>query len=1593
MTRKHKFLKPRRLVLRLIAFLYTIRELEPTMGNLHAVYQHYDITVDTGCLSLWGECEMSLNALTGNPSSPDISNFRALRRTPQAIYFLAKKTDAVCKSISSTCHFDTRKCVMVSITDTFEPLNVSSSLQSPGIWRSIMYNWENYSIEPTGIPSARVKIVFIRLFKFKVKVSGSGDVAFRGFCKTSISSNKTHLTNPICLRKTDRFNVNADKLLSNLSEKEIFEVWSCKVSKLTMSNETTFRRDGPTRYGEMFHKLCLGFSLDGNRNRLYWVVDEMRRWIFSKADSSWVNQFSRLNQLCQNHSLVLSMSVVLFTLFVRFTYFHPDTNVNDSCDENSLCLHLLLANFRKINDTVKSFSLLKRKSTSKNLLRIIAICELLSTITRTGSSCVIGNNFSGLPCLEYNSNHSTFTMTCSFDWPSDPKCIRLQKNERFEGNGHALNMSGHSNWKGLFQIADSGDGSPTSFEDAPIIRNVHMIGGKTSTRGGFLIQAQQKHFIVESCSSSGVIQGKSGSGGGGICGERCSGDILISHCMSTGEIKGWSSGGIAGRELVRDGGRVNITRCYSTGDILGELSGGICGLGVGWNNSRGQIFVTQSYSTGKIAGTGSGGICGARTGYGSGVVRIDQCYSVGEISEDKSGGITGQTTARQHGIVSITKCYSRGAITGEPNAGGICGRNAGWEGGTVIMTNVYSSGDVINETSGSLIGHIRRDSKIKIIMSVYSDPMIGENDASNESSITTKNNSNSLANLNGTIYCYENHCWDISATWQIVANNYPILAKPPSPAPIPTPTGTLTPLPKSHGSPSATPTPTKTRMNTSDENTDVGRIVQPEWECLSYDVQSAMFGLMCSFEWKDGYFPIVLLKNQTFEGNGHTVNITGLTDWSGLFGVAHSSNGGPSSLEDAPEIRNVHIVGGETSGKGGFIVQAEQNHFIVKGCSSSGVIRSLQNTSYFAGGGICGQRCSGDILITHCRSSGEIQGARAGGIAGRELGIHGNGNTININHCYSTGDINGQFAGGICGAGAGEGSNAYGGKEGGLFITHSYSTGKISGESSGGICGPNAARNNGTVTIEQCFSEGAICGSRSGGITGTRTAWGGGIVSILNCYSRGDMTGSTAAGGICGRVTGGCGGTVILTNVYASGSIKDKDAGGLIGSIENDAKEIRITMSVFHGATGSIVGGNVAADTNRKNSGNLTDIISTVYCCGKSHDECWDTETTWQAVDCDFPVFLMIPPPLPTAIPSETPLGFSSKAQTPTMTRATSANLYRSGSPSGSTSSTLTTFMSSFETPTLRISPSITACCPHRGESTLSTTWERTDVLVLLCVTGSFCLLITYIAYRRLRNKRRARSVKSDYSRAEIYAIQLGVKFDNHSEGSQSGQQTVRSGDFQKESPVDLVSGATTSENPVSRIKQIREGSSSHTGSTATYEGISAANGFETSGNLKFVFVDMNGPEAPNLSMVKALSAKQPNLKSIDNIGSSSTTEQKIQIARISEIDTSAMSTLDRTIMKLRQWKAKLLAEPPPVVKVSVEEDFHDSSLSRKSDKAHQSKIVSQLEFAASRIPTERAVTNNEISRYTQSRRGGDRLKKEFIAIPPSFLQKHEGKT
>ena len=990
-------------------------------------------------------------------------------------------------------------------------------------------------------------------------------------------------------------------------------------------------------------------------------------------------------------------------------------------------LNPMLKSFQEKSSVAAKYELKLSTIKIQAWIWLIGVCASMTLCSQT-IACANNTVVSDWECLDYNSSRSLFELTCSFDLPNCEDCMELQNGDVFEGHGHEINISSCLEWKGVFEI----DHSVSGLGNAPTIRNVRIIGGETKQDGGFLVRPWQNHFVVDSCSSTGVAKG---SDSGGICGQGCSGDIRIINCSSSGDIEGVGAGAIVGAMVGTNYGRVNISYCHSTGAVVGQWSGGISGRWAGRHNGHvtithsystgkigfkdfhtalgnggicgaasgrddGHVTIRNCYSTGEIAGKGSGGICGQNAGNVNGEVTIEQCYTLGEISGPESGGITGRGGAMWNGHVFVANCYSRGNITGENHAGGICGAGTGRAvsgnpGGTVILTNVYESGTIIHPEASGLIGQLSNDTNhVSITMSVYNGNALGTMTGGSRDGDVDEQNSGDLRDIERKVFCSDSgNCWNTNTVWAIIpSDKFPILQFQMS--------RLLDKFPILQFQMS------RLLATTTGIDSNGRPVLGTFVSCLHYDFSDSTFSLSCSFNWTD-YFDeaeyIRLYKNEIFEGNGYEIRLYDIANWEGLIKVENQFPNAPSSLADAPVIRNVHVSGGETTIGGGFIVQSGQKHCIVNSCSSTGVIKGERS------GGICGDKCSGHIRITNCSSSGDIVGGRAGGIAGDQFGSHDG--RVTITHCHSTGNIGfaGLWSGGICGNRAGDshghvtiihsystgkiGHTGSGGicgasagiRNGHVTISHCYSIGEIAGPLCGGICGLAAGQHTGSVCIKQCYSLGEISGSGSGGITGRDTARVHGYVSITNCYSRGHITGSQYAGGICGSRTGSVGGTVILANVYASGNIQHQDACGLIGQIDGDAHQISITMSVYDGDSGDMVGDENSVDfINDKNSGKLTDILGTVYCyIDQDNKGCWDYETTWRAVEDDFPVLqgrvsFFTPSPTPSTSPSSSAMSTS----TPSVTQTATNTRTVTPSPTSSNTETSTNTVTSSSTGT-----------------------------------------------------------------------------------------------------------------------------------------------------------------------------------------------------------------------------------------------------------------------------------------------------------------------
>eukprot|EP01138_Halocafeteria_seosinensis_P004927 gb/GECG01005038.1/.p1 GENE.gb/GECG01005038.1/~~gb/GECG01005038.1/.p1 ORF type:complete len:394 (+),score=48.41 gb/GECG01005038.1/:1-1182(+) len=157
-------------------------------------------------------------------------------------------------------------------------------------------------------------------------------------------------------------------------------------------------------------------------------------------------------------------------------------------------------------------------------------------------------------------------------------------------------------------------------------------------------------------------------------------------------------------------------------------------------------------------------------------------------------------------------------------------------------------------------------------------------------------------------------------------------------------------------------------------------------------------------------------------------------------------------------------------------------------------------------------------------------------------------------------------------------------------------------------------------------------------------------------------------------------------------------------------------------------------------------------------------------------------------------------------------------------------------------------------------------------------------------------------------------------------------------------------------------------------------------------FMDLGVEEQHHSEKIRVVSVAAPQLATGEkkaSLGGNAV----VRVALASSIPTGDMSTFDRTVLKLRQWKAKLLAEPPPLVEVQ----FHTSrTVGSESKPETESKCdtdhvpnpkdhAAQLDFAkrTQALNRDTLVREAKVKRETRARTGA--LKKEFGPMLPSY--------
>lgn len=274
-----------------------------------------------------------------------------------------------------------------------------------------------------------------------------------------------------------------------------------------------------------------------------------------------------------------------------------------------------------------------------------------------------------------------------------------------------------------------------------------------------------------------------------------------------------------------------------------------------------------------------------------------------------------------------------------------------------------------------------------------------------------------------------------------------------------------------------------------------------------------------------------------YDGNNHSVTITGVTGFAGLFtgtnndtitrlavlssGSTLANDKGWVADTDTGSTFSFITTNGDISSSGGGIVGRNAKNTTIEDSYTSGAIG-------LAGGGLVGaidNTANGySVTVRRSHSSGAI-GDNGGGLVG--MVWSGSERTFVISDSYSTGTIS-DNAGGLLGAYTGTNYLSS------FSITGSFSTGAIAGIGAGGLLGAYAGSNGDASTISNSFSTGGISGIGAGGLLGREALSVDGEITIANSYTTGNITGLDSGGMVGKRTTPA--GNLVITNSYTSGS-------------------------------------------------------------------------------------------------------------------------------------------------------------------------------------------------------------------------------------------------------------------------------------------------------------------------------------------------------------------------------------------------------------------------------------------------------------------------
>ncbi len=316
----------------------------------------------------------------------------------------------------------------------------------------------------------------------------------------------------------------------------------------------------------------------------------------------------------------------------------------------------------------------------------------------------------------------------------------------YNGKGHTItglfvSASGSS------EIGMFGDAANDTLENISLVRESATGGGEVGGLVGLSVSS-----LIDSCFTSGSVNGGSGGYAGGLVGFDDSSSVIgCSSADTVNDATGQDVGGLAGVSELGS----TFTNCHATGNVTAySIAGGL----VGYNTPRSAI--SECYATGNVTVNASGEGAGGLVGYNFQDCPINKSYSTGTVI---GGGYdTGGLIGYNYSNCAITNCYSTGSASGSWDVGGLIGYNSS------SVSYCYSTGAVTGTNYvGGLIGFITSSTVTGSLWDIQT---------SNQSSSAAGNgDSTSAMKVEAT---FTNAGWDFTNTWAIngaVNDGYPYL--------------------------------------------------------------------------------------------------------------------------------------------------------------------------------------------------------------------------------------------------------------------------------------------------------------------------------------------------------------------------------------------------------------------------------------------------------------------------------------------------------------------------------------------------------------------------------------------------------------------------------------------------------------------------------------------------------------------------------------------------------------------------------------------------------------------------------------------------